>query len=257
MQLTKVLIATALGVSLLGTAAAAEQQVIAGAGPSTKVVELFFDNFARQPAAQGYTFVVPPISTKHAGGIASTQKELFGRTGRPLNDAERARGVEEIFLARVPIALAVGTNNPVTNLSLSDIEAIFTGKIGNWKELGGPDAQIVTVGREPSEALFTELKEQFPFFKEACFDVVLKKDHDVVSFLHSPAGNLAIAFGAEPNFADLKILEVKEGFEAGVRLGLVYATANAGHPLVAAVKSYANSPEWRKLVRRAQMLPAR
>ena len=35
-------------------AAAAEQQVIAGAGPSTKIVQYFFNGFAELPGANGY-----------------------------------------------------------------------------------------------------------------------------------------------------------------------------------------------------------
>lgn len=243
------------GLLLAASAAEANRQVIAGAGPSTKVVELFFAQFRLQPSAAGYEFVVPPMSTKHAGGIRNSNGFLFGRTGRPLNEKERALNKEEIYLAKVPIAFATGEGINISTLTIPQLEQIFLGKISNWKELGGPDARILRVGREPTEALLTELKGDLPFFNEATFDVIFLKDDQVVEFLKLPIGQYAIAFGAEPNFSAVKPLVIEGDFQAGVRLGLVYDLANADHPLVQAVSSYANSDEWRTLVRQANLIP--
>jgi len=253
-QICTLLIIMFFTASLATTALASEEIMIAGAGPSTKVVQLFVDQFSKQKAADGYSFVVPPNSIKHAGGLNSTAKNLFGRTGRPLNQSEIATGKEEIFLAKVPIAFAVGNDGPISSLTLHQLEQIFTGKLTNWKELGGPDLKIVTVGREPTEALFSELKADYPFFKHAEFDVVLKKDNDVVNFLLSPAGKLAIAFGAAPNFTKVKPVSISGDFSAGVRLGLVYDKSKSSHPLVPAVKAYAQSDAWKKAVQHSGMI---
>jgi len=236
---------------MFSTASAAEKQIVAGAGPSTTVVELFFSEFSQQPSARNYEFVIPPMSTKHAGGIANSDTFLFGRTGRPLNEAERARNKKEIFLAKVPISFATGDGSRISTLSVKEIEKIYRGEIGNWRELGGPDIDIITVGREPTEALFSELKEEYPFFREAQFDVVFKKDDEVVNFLKSPVGQYAIAFGAKPNFSETKPIQVTGGFNAGVRLGLVYDQVNENHPIVKASNDYAASDAWRKLVDQA------
>lgn len=45
------------------------------------------------------------------------------------------------------LAIVVPMSNPVTNLTFSQIAAIWTGNIVNWKELGGPDLPIVLIGR--------------------------------------------------------------------------------------------------------------
>lgn len=45
------------------------------------------------------------------------------------------------------LAIVVSNSNPVTNLTFAQISAIWTGKIVNWKELGGPDLPIVLIGR--------------------------------------------------------------------------------------------------------------
>ena len=94
----------AIGVVCLGIASffalamAFEFQVVGGAGPSTKVVKKFCAEFSEQPAGKNYRFRVPMKSIKHAGGIKSSDENIFGRTGRPLNEKEKAMNKAEIFL---------------------------------------------------------------------------------------------------------------------------------------------------------------
>lgn len=233
-----------------------QTQYISGAGPSTHIVSLFFARFSHTLAARDYEFIVPPKSTKHAGGITNSDTFLFGRTGRPLSKEERAKGKEEILLARVPIAFAIGAGAGVQELSLTQLEQVYTGHIDNWKHLGGADAPIITVGREPAEALFSELKRVAPFFRKAHFDRIFTKDHEVVKFMQTPQADYAIAFGARPNFTDLPLLMIGDNFDAGVRVGLVYDAANADHPLVRAARNFARSSAWREEVLRVSLLPA-
>lgn len=232
-----------------------ETLIIAGAGPSTKVIELFFQNFARQPAAQGYKFVVPSESIKHAGGIKHSFRNLFGRTGRPLNDREILYNRKEIFLAMVPIAFATGPGAGITDLSMRELEMIFRKEITNWKKVGGQDAEITTVGREPTEAIFTELKRDYKFFNRVTFDVVLEKDPEVVDFLRTEYGQYAIAFGARANLGLLNEIYIKEDLGSGVRVGLVYDIKNENHPLIKAVSDYAQSDEWKNLLKHSGAYP--
>ncbi len=244
-----------IGVALIcSVSMATNKQIVAGAGPSTKVVELFFSKICLLPCAVDYEFVVPPMSSKHAGGVRNTDKYLFGRTGRPLNEAEIALNKKDVFLAKVPIVFATGEGSSLSALSLKDLEKIYRGEINSWNELGGPDVEIVTVGREQNEALFLELKKEFPFFKDSKFDVILNKDDDVINFLKTPVGQYAIAFGAKPNLTEVRNIEIKEGFHAGVRLGLVYDQANENDPIVQAVSTYAASTEWHELVAQENLI---
>lgn len=54
----------------------------------------------------------------------------------------------EFVIARDAIAVIVNPENPVDRLTLPQISQIFSGKINNWKELGGEDRPIVRVSRE-------------------------------------------------------------------------------------------------------------
>lgn len=242
---------------MLVSTAVAETQVVAGSGTSTVAVQLFFANFAKQPPAQGYEFYVPETSIKHAGGVKSAETNLFGRTGRPLSEDERNLGKADILLAKVPIAFCVGTAAGVKTLSVKQLERIFTGQAVNWKEFGGADSQIVTVGRERSESVFSELRNELPFFEQARFRVVFDNDNKVIDFMKSPPGQYSITFGARSNLvsAGLKIVSLTGLVEPGVRLGLVYDKKNSDHPLVKAAIKYARSEDWRKQVLAAGLLP--
>lgn len=240
---------------LVSVSYAKETIVVAGAGPSTKIVSLFFENFSKHPAALDYNFVIPQESAKHAGGIKHSFNNLFGRTGRPLNDVELGYDRREIFLAMMPVIFATGKEVKVPILSMHELERVFRKEITNWSKFGGPDAEIVTVGREPTEALFTELKRYYKFFRQARFDKVLNKDDEVVNFLESPKGWYAISFGAKTNLSHLNEVHIREDLNTGVRLGLVYGKKDENHPLVLAVKEYARSDEWRSIVKKSGAYP--
>ena len=229
-------------------------EVIAGAGPSTRVVKVFFQKFAKSEAAQQYRFIIPSQSAKHQGGIINADNFLFGRTGRPLAEFEKNLGKREIFLAKVPISFTAGRDVPKINLDMEDIRKIFQREIVNWNNFGGPDATIELVGRERNESIFGALKDEYPFFKQVIFDRVFHRDTEVVKFLESPVGRYSISFGATPNYQTTSRIKVK-GFNSGVAVGLVYDVINDNHPVVLAAKKYATSDEWKKKVLKNHMLP--
>ena len=73
----------------------------------------------------------------------------IGNTGRPLKPAE----IEKYGLVSFPfaidgVALAVHPSNPVKALTKEQAVAIYTGKITDWKELGGEPGAIDVYGRE-------------------------------------------------------------------------------------------------------------
>lgn len=57
------------------------------------------------------------------------------------------------------LAVYVAADNPVKELSLPQLEAIFTGKIKNWKEVGGEDAPITVYSRENSSGTYEFFKD--------------------------------------------------------------------------------------------------
>ncbi len=58
------------------------------------------------------------------------------------------------------LSVYVNAENPIKELDLDQLEGIFTGKIKNWKEVGGPDARIVVYSRENSSGTYEFFKER-------------------------------------------------------------------------------------------------
>ena len=57
------------------------------------------------------------------------------------------------------LSVYVNEESPVKELSLDQLENIFTGRIRNWKEVGGPDQPITVYSRENSSGTYEFFKE--------------------------------------------------------------------------------------------------
>jgi phosphate transport system substrate-binding protein len=57
------------------------------------------------------------------------------------------------------LAVVVNSASPVSKLTIKQLAQIFTGKITNWKELGGGDQQIVILSREVNSGTHVYFKE--------------------------------------------------------------------------------------------------
>lgn len=65
----------------------------------------------------------------------------------------------EIKIALDGLALVVNPQNPVEKLTEDEIASIFTGRITNWKDVGGKDEKIVVLSREVNSGTHVYFKE--------------------------------------------------------------------------------------------------
>ena len=72
---------------------------------------------------------------------------------------EGGKTVKEVTIAYDALAIIVSPQNKVTNLAREQLEGIFTGKIKNWKEVGGDDLEIIPYARETSSGTYEFIKE--------------------------------------------------------------------------------------------------
>ncbi|MGM7719681.1 phosphate ABC transporter substrate-binding protein [Metabacillus sp. Hm71] len=72
----------------------------------------------------------------------------IGMSSRDLKEEEKASGLIETIIAYDGIVVVTHPSNKVENLTMEQVKDIFTGKVTNWKELGGDDMEIVVVSRE-------------------------------------------------------------------------------------------------------------
>ena len=95
-------------------------------------------------------------------GIASVMDGTadIGDASRPVKDKEIAKAKEngiELYqnvVAKDGIAIIVHASNPLNEITRDQAKAIYTGKIKNWKEFGGKDAQIVVINRDSASGTF-------------------------------------------------------------------------------------------------------
>ena len=52
------------------------------------------------------------------------------------------------------LPILVHPSNPVKNLTVAQVRDIYTGKIKNWKELGGPNKKIVVISRDTNSGTY-------------------------------------------------------------------------------------------------------
>lgn len=143
-------------VSLNGPAAAAEPQTVTGAGEHFTWVLL---DKIRPQLERDHNLKLNLIGRESMlgygcnQGIKKAQENLpasptFGFICCPLAREEvEKKGLTVHPVALEPLLIIVNRANPVADIPIGQVRAIFRGEIRNWKEIGGEDRPIVLVMR--------------------------------------------------------------------------------------------------------------
>ena len=127
------------------TAAAGGTVATDGSTSMEKVIGALGESFME--ANSGTTFTYNPTGSGSGIQAVSEGRCDIGLSSRALKDDEKAT-LTETVVALDGIAMIVNPENPVSDLTVEQIADIYTGKITNWSEVGGNDAEIVLIGRE-------------------------------------------------------------------------------------------------------------
>jgi len=114
------------------------------------------------------TNVIVPPSIGSGGGIAavSSNKEVLARAARPLSESEKEAGLIATPVFRLPSAFFVHRSAGVTSLTSAQLADVYSGKIANWKEVGGHDMRIKVVRREDADSTLQVLRQSMPGWKD-------------------------------------------------------------------------------------------
>lgn len=125
-----------------------------------------------QAWAQEFMKTHPSISVRVTGGGSNTGIVALINRGtdvanasRPMKEEEKrsaaSRGVDvkEFVVAQDALSVIVHPSNPINELTMQQLKDIYSGKITNWKELGGPDQRIVLNSRESSSGTYIFFQE--------------------------------------------------------------------------------------------------
>ncbi len=157
-----------LAAALVGVAAATPAQAgtINVKGSDTLVI-------LAQKWAEVYMGKHPEVKIQVQGGGSGVGFAALQNTTTDLANASRkikAKEIEacikafgkrptEYKVALDGLSLYVNADNKIEQLSVEQLEGIFTGKIKNWKDLGGADAPIMVYSRENSSGTYEFFKE--------------------------------------------------------------------------------------------------
>jgi phosphate transport system substrate-binding protein len=90
--------------------------------------------------------------------ICQSSRSMKAAEKEKLRDRYNTTGVE-IPVARDGLSIYLHASNPINELTMDQLKGIFTGKITNWKDVGGPDARIIVYSRENSSGTYVFFKE--------------------------------------------------------------------------------------------------
>lgn len=163
-KLTQIIILTCLALMLIiPVSQAKDQLVVQGSTTVLPIAQAAAEVFMQNNSQAD-------ISVR-GGGSGNGIAALIDGTC-DIADASRSIKVKEVILCQKKgispvgnivamdgIAVVVHTSNPVSALKTDQIKDVYTGKITNWKELGGEDLEIVIVGRDSSSGTFETFEE--------------------------------------------------------------------------------------------------
>lgn len=131
-----------------------------------------------QQAAKEFRKTHPKVSVVVSGSssIAGPQSVLKGAATigacdwdatKPVEGFSAFKGLKAHKIAVIPFATIVNKSNPVKNLTTAQLQGIFSGKITNWKQVGGKNEKIVVVNRKFGSG--TRVNYQMKALKNAKF----------------------------------------------------------------------------------------
>jgi len=123
--------------------------------------------------AEGYVKEFPNVSFYLDGGGTATGALALANGETDICAASRPLRPDEISLlakkynkigiafmvAKDALSVYVHRDNPVKDLTLTQIKEIFTGKLTNWNQLGGMDMPIIVTSRYPSSGTYYYFQE--------------------------------------------------------------------------------------------------
>jgi len=216
---------------------------ISGSGSVTAVLEAIGATFATD--TPGYTINVLPGSGT-GGGVEGIVKEVLdvAAMARPPKDEEAAQNVDYFQIGLAGQAIITHPDNEVSDLSKEQMTDIFTGKITNWSDVGGPNLPIILFVRDEGDSSTKALREfaldDTPFPDNVAD--ILTSQGDMLNVVAGTPGSIGIATwpSALARESEVKPISI-DGLEPGnprypmtSTLGIGYLTNRQGdvQPLI-------------------------
>jgi len=166
MNMKKSLVVLGLAISMMVPTLASAQKVackVKGSDTCLPLSQKFAEVYSKKNPGSGISVLGGGsgvgISALVSGTTDIAQSSRKMKMDEKLKIQESGKSVKETIIAYDALAVIVNPSNPVNQLTREQLESIFTGKVTNWKQVGGPDMKIIVYSRETSSATYEFFKE--------------------------------------------------------------------------------------------------
>ena len=171
---------------LVSTSVFAEQLVVPGTGASEVILQDLATAFnTENPDSE----VIIPPSVGSGGGVRLVGMGEYdlGRVARPFKKAELDYGLKHLIFAKDVIVFAVGAKVGIDNLSSQQLVDVYSGRITNWKDVGGNDIPVRLLVRDLEDTSYKIINQHINLFKNIEFSgnaKIMFHDYEMVNALN-------------------------------------------------------------------------
>jgi phosphate transport system substrate-binding protein len=138
--------------------------------------------------------------------IAMASRDL--KTEEKLKLEEKKVDIKQPIIAYDALSVVVNPKNTVNKITREQLEDIFTGKITNWKQVGGSDLKMSVYSRESSSGTYEFFKEHVMHKKNYATSVLgVPATGQIIQSVSQTAGGIGYVGMAYVN-KEVKALEV-------------------------------------------------
>jgi len=157
--------------------------------------------------------------------------------------ADKGITPNEIVTSRDGIAVVVNPENPLSELTIEQIGKIYTGVYKNWREVGGPDHEIVILSRESSSGTYVFFQEHVMKKKDYSPDAMLMPSTSAIIQSVSQdmwaIGYVGLGYGVQA--ADrVKMLSIKETADTPAVVPSVATVQDGSYSIARGLYFYTN-----------------
>jgi phosphate transport system substrate-binding protein len=141
--------------TLLSGAAVHSEEIVlsAGSGPLDSVIYPIKDAFEKETGIKIHIlFGSASLAFKQfykgvseAAAVGTSFSEMLDIMKKEEFEVKETAAFTHVTIGRGMVRSVVNKDNPVSKLSKEQLKGIFTGKITNWKQVGGNDSPIIVV----------------------------------------------------------------------------------------------------------------
>jgi phosphate transport system substrate-binding protein len=141
--------------------------------------------------------------------------------------------LRKVPVARDSVAVIVNADNPVNDMTLAELKAVFTGEISNWSKVGGNDEKIDVLARETgsgtSKFFISHVLKRSTIAKSATTVPSIETMMETIANNKNAIGYAGMeALGEKPGkIKSLKLQLITDG----TAVGATAASAIGGYPL--------------------------